>query len=73
MRAVRPQGGWAGLTGLGPRRPVGVGSLSPFFLLIFSLSENKRRTRKKVGGLENEVGLADKFPGLTKMSLTQEK
>ena len=41
--------------------------------LLFSKTENNKEEKKKGGGVGEEVGHADNFPGLTKMSLIQEK
>ena len=50
-----------------PKWPAGGGSL-PYF---FGRKEIEKRKRKR--GLEKEFAHADNFPGLTKMSLIQEK
>ena len=72
-------GGWAGALGKDGLVGVGAGSASWSGLGLNSLSLNlflkqnkKREEKKKKGGVGEEVGHADNFPGLTKMCLFQE-
>ena len=46
------------------------GLLSPS--LLFSKTENNKEEKKKKGGVGEEVGHTDNFPGLTKMCLFRE-
>ena len=56
--------------GLGRVREARLGWLSSLHLIFFNRKQEKKK-RKKEGGLGNEVGLADKFLGLTKYKCSE--